>query len=71
MFECIQCSKNDVRVRSMFDKMVFDTSLTRTKVDGWDQLSLSMLRIITEKFYTLCGNNVTEKVDKMLMLYSV
>ena len=27
MFEFDRCSKNDVRVRSMFDKMVFDTSL--------------------------------------------
>ena len=27
MFEFVRCSKNDVRVRSMFDKMVFDTSL--------------------------------------------
>ena len=26
-FEFVQCSKNDVRVCSMFDKMVFDTSL--------------------------------------------
>jgi len=25
--EFVQCSKNDVRVRSMFDKMVFDPSL--------------------------------------------
>ena len=29
MFEFVRCSKNDVRVRSMFDKMVFDTSLKR------------------------------------------
>ena len=27
MFEFIQCSKNDVRVQSMFNKMVFDPSL--------------------------------------------
>ena len=26
-FEFVRCSKNDVRVRSMFDKMVFDPSL--------------------------------------------
>ena len=26
-FEFVQCSKNDVRVRSMFDEMVFDPSL--------------------------------------------
>ena len=26
-FEFVRCSKNDVRVRTMFDKMVFDTSL--------------------------------------------
>ena len=26
-FEFVRCSKNDVRVRSMFDKMVFDISL--------------------------------------------
>ena len=26
-FEFVQCSKNDVRVCSMFDKMVFDPSL--------------------------------------------
>ena len=26
-FEFIRCSKNDVRVRTMFDKMVFDPSL--------------------------------------------
>ena len=25
MFEFVRCSKNDVRVRSMFDKMVFAT----------------------------------------------
>ena len=29
MFEFDRCSKNDVRVRSMFDKMVFDTSLLK------------------------------------------
>ena len=28
MFEFVRCSKNDVQVRSMFDKMVFDPSLT-------------------------------------------
>ena len=28
-FEFVRCSKNDVRVRSMFDKMVFDPSLRR------------------------------------------
>ena len=27
MFEFVQCSKNDVRVRSMYIKMVFDLSL--------------------------------------------
>ena len=27
MFEFVLCSKNNVRVRSMFDKMVFDPSL--------------------------------------------
>ena len=27
MFEFVRCSKNDVGVRSMFDKMVFDPSL--------------------------------------------
>ena len=27
MFEYIQCSKNDVLVSSMFDKMVFDSTL--------------------------------------------
>ena len=26
-FKFVRCSKNDVRVRSMFDKMVFDPSL--------------------------------------------
>ena len=31
MFEFVQCSKNDVRVRSMFDKMVFDPSLEMLK----------------------------------------
>ena len=30
MFEFVRCSKNDVRVRSMFDKMVFDPSLKNT-----------------------------------------
>ena len=29
-FECVRCSKNDVRVRSLFDKMVFDSSLEST-----------------------------------------
>ena len=29
MFEFVQCSKNDVRVRSMFDKMMFDPSLVK------------------------------------------
>ena len=28
-FEFVRCSKNDVRVRSMFEKMVFDPSLSR------------------------------------------
>ena len=27
MFKFVRCLKNDVRVRSMFDKMVFDPSL--------------------------------------------
>ena len=27
-FEFVRCSKNDIRVRSMFDKMVFDPSLS-------------------------------------------
>ena len=30
MFEFVRCSKNDVRVRSMFDKMVFDPSLNES-----------------------------------------
>ena len=29
-FEFVRCSKNDVQVRSMFDKMVFDPSLLFT-----------------------------------------
>ena len=29
LFEFVRCSKNDVRVRSMFDKMVFDPSLLK------------------------------------------
>ena len=36
-FEFVRCSKNDVRVRSMFDKMVFDPSLvlrTRARVSS-------------------------------------
>ena len=37
MFEFVRCSKNDVRVRSMFDKMVFDPSLEKTEncVPNW------------------------------------
>ena len=31
MFEFVRCSKNDVRVGSMFDKMVFDPSLKSIK----------------------------------------
>ena len=31
-FEFVRCSKNDVRVRSMFDKKVFDSSLKIDKV---------------------------------------
>ena len=34
MFEFVRCSKNDVRVRSMFDKMVFDPSLASTEPPG-------------------------------------
>ena len=30
-FEFVRCSKNDVQVRSMFDKMVFDPSLSHTE----------------------------------------
>ena len=30
MFEFAQCSKNDVGIRSMFDKMVFNLSLGNT-----------------------------------------
>ena len=30
-FEFVRCSKNDVQVRSMFDKTVFDPSLLLTK----------------------------------------
>ena len=35
MFEFVRCSKNDVRVRSMFDKMVFDTSLNNGLISGF------------------------------------
>ena len=31
IFEFVRCSKNDVRVQSMFDKMVFDPSLKNTE----------------------------------------
>ena len=31
-FKFVRCSKNDVRVRSMFDKMVFDPSLQKFKM---------------------------------------
>ena len=34
-FEFVRCSKNDVRVRSMFDKMVFDPSLLFLVVLLW------------------------------------
>ena len=33
-FEFVRCSKNDVRVRSMFDKMVFDPSLLIRKLQS-------------------------------------
>ena len=39
-FEFVRCSKNDARVRSMFDKMVFDPSLCHT-----DALSIAILNI--------------------------
>ena len=32
-FEFVRCSKTDVRVRSMFDKMVFDLSLDNTNLE--------------------------------------
>ena len=46
MFEFVRCSKNDVQVRSMFDKMVFDpsliswTSLDPLEDSPWIPLSL-------------------------------
>ena len=44
MFEFIRCLKNDVRVRSMFDKMVFDPSLVifqcRAKMSVFPPLDL-------------------------------
>ena len=33
MFDFIRCSKNDVTVRSMFDKMVFNPSLQVSNTD--------------------------------------
>ena len=41
MFEFVRCSKNDVRVRSMFDKMVFDPSLSLNK--KWKKFLLNHL----------------------------
>ena len=33
-FEFVRCSKNDVRIRSMYDKMVFDPSLLSTSSES-------------------------------------
>ena len=41
-FEFVRCSKNDVRVRSMFDKLVFDPSL----IFRYQKEQLSSLRLI-------------------------
>jgi len=45
-FEFIQCSKNDVQVRSMFDKMVFDPSLV--KITVWTFQDFSTIQILRE-----------------------
>ena len=39
-FEFVRCSKNDVRVRSMFDKMVFDPSLVQYLLEAAELISI-------------------------------
>ena len=39
-FKFVRCSKNDVRVQSMFDKMVFDPSLI-----NWSKMKFLLLEM--------------------------
>ena len=47
-FEFVRCSKNDVRVRSMFDKMVFDPSLSNNYLKG---LKVYLMKTILEEIF--------------------
>ena len=43
-FVFVRCSKNDVRVRSMFDKMVFDPSLSMTVISRFNIIGTHEIR---------------------------
>ena len=51
-FEFVRCSKTDVRVRSMFDKMVFDPSLLRDTV--FSTLEVLLFKILLHKRANFC-----------------
>ena len=46
-FEFVRCSKNDVRVRSMFDEMVFDPSLLASSLKAFE-IHLQCYRDVNE-----------------------
>ena len=48
-FEFVRCSKNDVPVRSMFDKMVFDPSLLFSVIYFWIEVNFSVK--IPKRYY--------------------
>ena len=61
MFEFVRCSKNDVRVRSMFDKMVFNTSLVEC-------LNIYVLFwLFHRKYLANCQVPETFKIDKTIL----
>ena len=83
MFEFVWCLKNDIRVRSMFDKMVFDPSLVLVcKILTYQQILSGRLvtgcnvenasyglSICAER--TACVKALSEVRDKKYHVYSV
>ena len=67
MFEFVRCSKNDVRVRSMFNKMVFDPSLQVRAVRAFLQSSLDGFEGLTS-FYKVAGSVDTKISTELFCL---
>ena len=58
IFEFVRCSKNDVRVRSMYDKMVFDPSLKKT-----DEIFFFRYTSPPSAESTTSSSTISQKVD--------